>query len=95
MGSNYSLAIMMIRATMGSTINCVIMMVTSIKSSTSHMAMIISTNHMVMITVVMGFRNGVIMGPSSAINCFLILLKLLPRCIHQFVQESFIIFQNL
>jgi hypothetical protein len=86
---------MMIRATMGSTINCVVMMVASINSNTSHMAMITSASHMVMITVVMGFRNGVRMGPSSAINCFLILLKLLPRCIHQFVQESFIIFQNL
>jgi hypothetical protein len=86
MGFNYSLTIMMIIATMGLTTSCVVMMVTSIDSSTSHMAMI---------TVVMGFHNGATMGPSSAINCFLILLKLLPKCIHQFVQESFIIFQNL
>jgi len=86
MGFNYNLAIMMIVATMGSTTGCVVMMVTSIDSNTIHMAMII---------VVMGFHNVATMGPNSAINCFLVLFKLLPRCLHQFVQKSFIIFQNL
>ncbi len=99
----------MIFATMGSTTSCVVMMVTLIDSNTNHMAMIPSTNHMAMttmvmdstnncvamITVVMGFCNGATMGPSSAINRFLIFLKLLPKSIFQFVQESFIIFQNL
>jgi len=99
MGSNYSYTIMIV-VTMGFTTSCVVMMVTVINSNINHITITImvmdsNNNCVAMIVVVMGFCSSATMGPSNVISCFLTLFKLLPRSIHQIMEESFIILKNL